>query len=307
MKTFLEFLKNNVEWLFSGIGIVFLGFIFNRNKQTNSTKIVAKNKSKVYNAGRDINYNDFSEFLPELKGMLEINLKQNNLLIEEKLKNLKLVLENLELKISQNKDKINFQEKLKEPDTVEFISKSVEKASLKGEKIDLNTLSSIISTRLMTDENLTELIYEQAGKALLSLTPLQVKQLGSLYLSQMINWGDIEKGKENIWLEKLYNKWEKHLDFNITNDTKHHFVALGLISLTPNGFINGNRTFNQLHENRYGVKLCFETKSVYKNIEIIYDENKLSQVLPTTVGQVIGLEYLRNFQEFNYINYSDKE
>lgn len=54
MKTFLEFLKNNVEWLFSGIGIVFLGFIFNRNKQTNSTKIVAKNKSKVYNAGRDI-------------------------------------------------------------------------------------------------------------------------------------------------------------------------------------------------------------------------------------------------------------
>jgi hypothetical protein len=271
------------------------------------TNIKAKEGSEVLNAGRDIIHNDFSKFLPELRKMLEINLKQNNLLIEEKLKNLKLILEVLELKISQNKDKINFQEKLKEPDTVEFISESLEKASLKGKKIDFNTLSSIIATRLITNENLTELIYEQAGKALLSLTPLQVKQLGSLYFSQMINWNNIEKGKENIWLENTYSNWKDYLDFNITVDTKYHFAALGLVSLSSNGFINGNMIFNKMHENRYGENLSFNPNSIYKSIEKIYDENNLSQVSATTVGQIIGLEYLRNFDEFNYINYSDRK
>lgn len=271
------------------------------------TNIKVKEGSEVLNAGRDINYNDFSKFLPELKGMLEINLKQNNLLVEEKFKNLNLVLKVLELKISKNKDKINFQEKLKEPDTVEFISKSLEKASLKGKKIDFDTLSSIIATRLITNENLTELIYEQAGKVLLSLTPLQVKQLGSLYFSQMINWDGIEKGKENIYLENAYNHWKNLLDFKITVDTKNHFAALGLISLDLNGFLNKSMIFNEMHEKRYGVKLFFYSNSIYKKIEKIYDENNLSQIATTTVGQIIGLEYLRNFNEFNYINYSDKK
>lgn len=271
------------------------------------TNIKAKEGSEILNAGRDIICNDFSKFLPELRQMLEINLKQNNLLIEEKLTNLNLVLEILEFKISKNRDKINFQEKLKEPDTVEFISKSLEKASLKGKKIDLNTLSSIIATRLITDENLTELIYEQAGKALLSLTPLQVKQLGSLYFSQVISWGDIKNGEESVYLENIYGNWKDYLNFDITVDTKHHFAALGLISLNPNGFINGGMIFNQLHENRYGENLSFDSNSIYKSIEKIYDENKLSQVLPTTTGQIIGLEYLRHFGEFNYINYSDKK
>jgi len=269
------------------------------------TNIKAKEGSEVLNAGRDIIQNDFSKFLPELRGMLEMNLKQNNLLIEEKFKNLNLVLEVLELKISKNKDKINFQEKLKEPDTVEFISESVEKASLKGKKIDFNTLSSIIATRLITNENLTELIYEQAGKALLSLTPLQVKQLGSLYFSQMISWGDIKKDEENIYLENTYSNWKDYLNFNITIDTKNHFAALGLISLSATGFINGHLIFNKMHENRYGIDLFFDLNSTYKNIEKIYDEHNLSQVSTTTVGQIIGLEYLRNFGEFSYINCHD--
>jgi len=54
MEIVLEFLKNNVKWLFSGLGIVILGFIFNKKQQTNSVKISAKNKSKVYHAGRDL-------------------------------------------------------------------------------------------------------------------------------------------------------------------------------------------------------------------------------------------------------------
>lgn len=54
MEIILEFLKNNKEWIFSGVGIAFIGFIFNKKQQTNSVKISAKNKSKVYHAGRDL-------------------------------------------------------------------------------------------------------------------------------------------------------------------------------------------------------------------------------------------------------------
>jgi hypothetical protein len=54
MKIILEYLKDNKEWIFSGIGIAIVGFIFSKQNKTNSIKIVAKNKSKVYHAGRDL-------------------------------------------------------------------------------------------------------------------------------------------------------------------------------------------------------------------------------------------------------------
>lgn len=128
--------------------------------------VKAKKDSVAINAKGNVTYNDFGELLPALKELLTNNLEQNPIMLEKKIENLEKYMEFLEKNIKLNGKRIDLVEVSKEPDSMELLLGSMKKASLKGEKIDQATLSSAVITRLGTESNFTQLIYEKAYEVL---------------------------------------------------------------------------------------------------------------------------------------------
>lgn len=263
--------------------------------------VKAEDGSIAINAGGDvILVEGLDELLPALKEMSEVYLKQNPILLERKLENLENYVKILDGTIQLNKKRIDMLEVTKEPDTMTFLFDSMKIASLKGEKIDRNTLASLIAARLGTLDNMTQLAYEKAYDMISKLTPLQVKQIGSLYFVQICTWG-INRQEE---IEKFYERHIEILDFKFTSDTLNYLAGLGIISWTP-GFINGPLTFEKLHEERYGIDINKVTTGI---IPYIFEDYKKinGDTRLNTLGQIIGMEYLRNYiPNMSYINFKE--
>lgn len=264
----------------------------------------ANEGSNIYNAGRDIKINDFSELLPILKELMALNINQSQLLIEKKMENLEKYMELLEKSLKLQEKRIDFVEKSSEPDSMELLLDSMKKASLKGKKIDQATLASMVVTRLGTKENLTQLIYERAYDVLKSIAPLQIKQIGTLYFFQVAIWGSIEKTEEGI--ERFYERMEDNLNLSLSGNTLNYLSGLGVLNWTP-GFGNGNKDFNKMHITRYNVDCKDTQKPFLKKYLEKYNEIHGESIRLTSIGEVIGIEYFRSLgMNMNFVTYGEE-
>lgn len=231
----LELLQKNYQWLFSGLGISVLGFLFLKQRPTKQQKI-GKNAFWIQ-GGRDVAVNNLTMTIgPSMMDIKDVCLLVFNenfpRLRQEAIAIAKLNVDRfiplIEKHIRAHIEKIDLGH-LANPDIQASINDAVQATARKGDALDLDLLSELVITRLRTDtSDFYSVVAEEGIRVLPKLTN---RQLSFLALSFGLSVQRVDPPIKSISeLEEIGKALIPFVQggFGLSKNEKLHMISLGV-------------------------------------------------------------------------------
>lgn len=257
-------------------------------------KITAKDSSGVICAGNDINigltFQDCDRLFSLL--LMENMPKLAKIAEETAIKNAQLLVEATYKKMEERIESIEIN-KLQEPDVQSTLNDAVQGAAKKGNKIDINVLSSLIVDRLCEhNDDYFDINLEESIKSLPKLSKELLYVLPVVYMIKYLSFqpSTVED------LELSYKALKDNYLFHCENIKGNRLITLGSLGVANYINIMGSDSLEKIEEKYPMLKGLDIQKEVPSLVYVLkkFDELELHKITPTDPGILIAAKLLEN-------------
>lgn len=320
-----EWIKLNVEWVFSGVGLAAIGIIWRiffrkessapevLNKQVTVAGSITLNSDSIQHSGRDINVTqNYGVSINEVKELVEIFMKENLPKLREEAKqeannNVQIFIDQLQDSLSKSLSKVN-PNKFADPDIQSSLNDAVLEVAKKGKKIEVELLSKLLIERVSEgSSDYISLVASEAIKVLGKLTPEQINFLTLVVFMRYTVINGITSLEGLIPLGNEVLSLVGNIELSVNQRTHLEYAGCAKVSdfMTNKAatiWKNSYGFLKDVPENEIEEKI--NKLPVLKQLTDLFDKNQLGQISLTSVGQLIGLINLsRKVQDLNYSNW----